>query len=56
VGPARQRGRERELGTGSVEGFLGHGPVSCLGRFGSPGPFSIFILFSPFLFSVFLFL
>jgi hypothetical protein len=47
---------EREEGcTGSGEGFLGHGPVSCLGRFGSPWPSSIFLFFSIFFFFCFLY-
>jgi hypothetical protein len=32
------------------EGFLGHGSVSCLGRFGSPGSVSVFIFLSSFSF------
>jgi hypothetical protein len=38
-------GEREERDTGSVEGFLGHGPVSYLGRFGSPGPDVYALLF-----------
>jgi hypothetical protein len=48
------RGREERVPI-RVDGFLGHRPVSCLGRFGSPGPLFHFYLFSSFPFLVSLF-
>jgi hypothetical protein len=49
------RGREEEAVPVRGENFLGDWPVSCLGRFRSPGPFFIFIFFSSFPFLIFLF-
>jgi hypothetical protein len=50
------RGREEEAVPVRGEGFLGHGPVSVLGRRGSPRSFYIFISSFLFSFSVSLFL
>jgi hypothetical protein len=48
--------RERDRVPVQEEALLGHGLASSLGRNGAPWPFSYFLFFSSFSFSVFLFL
>jgi hypothetical protein len=49
-------GERREGHTPSGFAGMGHGPLAGLGRMASPGPFSYFLFFSSFSFSVLLFL
>jgi hypothetical protein len=49
-------GERREGHTPSGFAGLGRGPLAGLGRMASPGPFSYFLFFSSFSFSVLLFL
>jgi hypothetical protein len=46
-------GGKKRGGNGSVLNMMGLGPLCLLGWNGSPRPFSIFILFTPFLFLFF---
>jgi hypothetical protein len=52
-GTGMSAGERREGYTSSGFTEMGRGPLAGLGRMASPGPFSYFLLFSSFSFSVF---